>query len=465
MTEKSYLWTTGGAGDGASTYTRDDWSVISKIFAGAGGDYKGVSGNFLNQLGVNATAANQVTIDTGGAIVDGKPYQNNSTVNVTIPSAVGVGNTRIDTIVLECDWTAQTVRIKRVAGTDAATPSAPSLTQNSGTLWQLPLWNVTVNTSGTVTTSDNRDWARFTWIDSGNSGQFLKRDTSVAAGVSWDSPIVPAIGVRLSLSSTLPYPNSDILTATTLYLLPVFGGLIELWTGTAWSPYQLTGSGISVSLVAISNNTNYDVFGYLVGGAPALELTAWSSATARTTALAWSAGRLIKAGDATRRYLGTIRASAAGQCEDSAVKRFVWNYFNPSGRLMYNTASGSHNYATAANRWWNNSSTGSSVEFVTGYDGGTSPINAPKIIMTLSILCSLSQFGAYFGFWNGTNQIGLGKTQSTINLTQLTIEGYLHPSVSSWNFAGYQRVGVYEYGNGSGNLTSNNVELETIVEG
>ena len=465
MTEKSYWWTTGGAGDGASTYTRDDLAVVAKVLGAAGGDYKGVVHSFLNSLGVNATAANQVTIDTGGAVVDGKPYQSNSTVNVTIPSAVGVGNTRIDTITLECDWTAQTVRIKRVAGTDAASPVAPTLTQNAGTLWQLPLWYVTVNTSGAVTTTDARDWARFTWMDEASKdGYFLKRNSTLAAGVEWAIPVIPVFGGRLSISSTLPYPAADLTAATTLYMLPVNGGVVELYTGSVWQSYQMTGSGISVSLAAISNSTNYDVFCYLSGGAPALELTAWASATARTTALAWSSGRLIKSGDATRRYVGTIRASAAGQCEDSKTKRFVWNYFNRIGKTLYNSDSGSHNYTPAANRWWNNTSAGSSAEVVTGYDGGTSPLDAPALLMSLSATCSAYPTDTYFGFWNGTTEMGISRAMANAIVT-FTIEGVLNQSVSSWSLPGYQRVGVFERGNGSTVLTTSAVYFEGLLQG
>jgi hypothetical protein len=97
-----------------------------------------------------------VSINTGGALVDGKPYTNSAAVAVNIPSASGAGNTRIDRITLRADWTAQTVRIFRLAGVDAASPSAPALVQTSQTTWDLPLYQALVNTAGTVTLTDER---------------------------------------------------------------------------------------------------------------------------------------------------------------------------------------------------------------------------------------------------------------------------------------------------------------------
>lgn len=158
MTEKSYLWTTGGAGDGASTYTRADWSKISKILATCMG-FEGVAPHWLLDLLGSVPGANTARINTGGAVVDGKPYDNDAAVDVTIPSAVGGGNTRIDRIVLRANWAAQTVRITRIAGTDAASPTAPVITQTSGTTYDIMLYQALVNTSGTVTLTDERVFA------------------------------------------------------------------------------------------------------------------------------------------------------------------------------------------------------------------------------------------------------------------------------------------------------------------
>lgn len=113
----------------------------------------------LNQLAPTANGANTVAINTGGALVDGKPYYNSASVDVNIPSASGGGNTRIDRVVLRAGWAAQTVRITRIAGTDAASPTAPAMTQTPGTTYDISLCTVLVTTAGVVTVTDARTMA------------------------------------------------------------------------------------------------------------------------------------------------------------------------------------------------------------------------------------------------------------------------------------------------------------------
>lgn len=157
MTEFSYWWTTSGtpAGDQVSSYTQAHLARIAAVLAACGG-FEGIAPGYLNQLAGSVAGANTVQIATGGAVVDGKVYDNDAAVNVTIPSASGGGNTRIDRIVLRVSWASFTARITRIAGTDAASPTAPAITQTSGTTYDLPLYQALVNTSGTVTITDER---------------------------------------------------------------------------------------------------------------------------------------------------------------------------------------------------------------------------------------------------------------------------------------------------------------------
>jgi hypothetical protein len=160
MTSMSYLWNCpGGAGDGLNSLTRADWSTISKIFSACNGP-EGVAPGYLNELAGTVTGANTVSINSGGGLCDGKPYNNDAALAVNIPSAVGAGNQRKDRIVLRTDWPAQTVRIFRIAGTDAAAPVAPATSQVPGTLYDVPLYVATVNPAGTVTLADERWFAQ-----------------------------------------------------------------------------------------------------------------------------------------------------------------------------------------------------------------------------------------------------------------------------------------------------------------
>ena len=204
MAEMSYLWTTGGAGDGAATYTRVDWGNIVKILGACSGD-EGVGGGALNEY--NATTSDQhVTIDTGYALVDGKPHTCSAAADYTVISAVGVGNTRIDRIVLRASWAAQTVRLTVIAGVDAASPSAPAITQTPGTTYDILLWQALVDTSGVVTVTDERTWSasppQVTFRQGGSAtvwstvGTTNYRPAEVimqVGAVSWDNSIAGAV--------------------------------------------------------------------------------------------------------------------------------------------------------------------------------------------------------------------------------------------------------------------------------
>ena len=89
-------------------------------------------------------------------MVDGKWFENNAAASVNIPSAVGGGNTRIDRIVLRCSWAGYAVSITRIAGTDAASPTAPAIVQTTGTTYDIKLYQALVNTAGAVTLTDER---------------------------------------------------------------------------------------------------------------------------------------------------------------------------------------------------------------------------------------------------------------------------------------------------------------------
>jgi Putative phage tail protein len=132
---------------------------------------------------------------------------------------------------------------------------------------------------------------------------------------------------RLTLATGDPAPVTDQTAKTTLYLTPSIGQSLMLYVGAAW--VVRTGGEVSLSLSALAANTVYDIFAFDSAGTVTLEAVAWASATARATALARQDGVWTKSGDPTRRYMGTISTTAtAGQCEDSFVKRYVWNARN-----------------------------------------------------------------------------------------------------------------------------------------
>jgi hypothetical protein len=171
---------------------------------------------------------------------------------------------------------------------------------------------------------------------------------------------------RLTLLSGDPAPAADQTAKTIVYLTPYLGQSLMLYVGAAWA--LRTGGEVSLSLAALSANTVYDVFAYDAAGAVALEALAWASATARATALAKQDGVWTKSGDPTRRYMGTISTTAtAGQCEDSFVKRYIWNAQNRVPRpLRRAETAASWSYTTQSVWRQANANTANEVAVVVG---------------------------------------------------------------------------------------------------
>ena len=138
---------------------------------------------------------------------------------------------------------------------------------------------------------------------------------------------------RLTTESGVPVSTSDRSNQSTLYFTPYEGSRIALFNGTSWILF--TFSEISLALSGLTAGNNYDVFVYSNAGTPTLELgTAWTNASVRATALTKQDGVYVLNGSTTRRYVGTIRATAATQTQDTAAQRFVWNYYNRVRRTL-----------------------------------------------------------------------------------------------------------------------------------
>jgi hypothetical protein len=178
---------------------------------------------------------------------------------------------------------------------------------------------------------------------------------------------------RLTVSSGVPVPTTDISTST-IYYTPYNGNMISLYNGTSWAAHTFTER--TLALGTMVSGKNYDVFIYNNSGTLTLELAVWSTDTARLTALALTDGVYLKTGALTRRYLGTFRATSTTTTADSLNNRLVWNANNQVERAVkMDTFTyygyGGHTYTTAAWRAWNNDS-GLIIGYVVGLDRGIS---------------------------------------------------------------------------------------------
>jgi archaellum component FlaF (FlaF/FlaG flagellin family) len=220
---------------------------------------------------------------------------------------------------------------------------------------------------------------------------------------------------RLTTESGVPISTSDRTAQSTIYWTPYLGNRIALYSGAIWS--EVTFSETGLALTGLTSGKNYDVFAYSNAGALALELgSAWTNDTTRATALTLQDGVLVKSGDATRRYLGTIRATGATTTEDSrggttsqvGGKRFVWNYYNRVRRvfsLVDTTAS--WNYTT--NTWRQaNAATGNKVEFIVG---------------DAAILARIAVYAQAYCVANGAGAVVVGVGLDTLSAASGLVQG------------------------------------------
>lgn len=149
--------------------------------------------------------------------------------------------------------------------------------------------------------------------------------------VSFHTTLADAIAATSKVNLTASVTSRIIVlgvTATTLYFAPHTGNRVSLYDGTRWRLYSFTERSLAFS-ASLTSGKNYDVFLYDNSGTLTLELSAaWTSDTVRADALTTQDGVYVKSGATTRRWLGTIRASATDTIESTTEKQYVWNACN-----------------------------------------------------------------------------------------------------------------------------------------
>lgn len=173
---------------------------------------------------------------------------------------------------------------------------------------------------------------------------------------------------RLTLSTGVPVPTSDIAASANVYFTPYTGSRVAFYVvGFGWRLYNF--SELTVSIAAFAADKNIDIFIYDNEGTLTLEAVQWSNNTLRATALARQDGVLVKNNELNKRYLGTVRTSATGEACDTLLKRFVWNYYNRLVRHM-RVVEETDSWTYATNMIWRslNNSSANRVEFVIGVD-------------------------------------------------------------------------------------------------
>jgi len=242
-------------------------------------------------------------------------------------------------------------------------------------------------------------------------------NTSIAGGI-------------LTVSNTELIPTTNVVAASTLYYKPYLSGQIAIYDGSAWNLRTFTFT--SLALTGLTADKNYDVFINWNGSAIVITLgAAWTSDTLRAEALDIRDGVVVKTGNHTKRWVGTIRASSATTTEDTLLKRFVWNAYNGAIRKFKVTES-TANWTDNTSGWRaaRNQAT-NAVEYVTG--DASSFLN----MQTFS-LCSSSGPNAAAS--------GVGIDSTTVNSADVfggvAVTSGLLPVTSA--YAGYPGLGYHK---------------------
>ena len=136
------------------------------------------------------------------------------------------------------------------------------------------------------------------------------------------------------------------------------------------------------------------------------DVTAGKTAAQAATQVADAIDVYVKSGATTRRYLGTIRITGTiGQCEDSILKRYVFNYHHSLARPMSAIeATNSWTYATATWRQANAAS-GNKVEYICGVS---------EALVAAEVLANALLINAY-----GT--VGIGVDSTSANSARVSV--------------------------------------------
>jgi len=211
-------------------------------------------------------------------------------------------------------------------------------------------------------------------------------------GTSNPTTNIATADLRCSLVISMPVTHLDTLAAGGVYVEPYQGNRIALYDGATWNMRTVVETPNTVPNVA---NAVYDLFARDVAGTPTYVIgTAWTNDTSRAVPLVFQDGILTQSGSSgTLRYLCSFRTTAvAGQTEDSARKRYLWNYAHRVRRpIQITDAAANWSYATATIRQAN-ANVANQADVLVGWDESTIDLTL-TIFANNTIALSAMNFG------------------------------------------------------------------------
>lgn len=156
MAETSRFWDGVTVGDAVvSPYDSETEfaDVLRALFKSTSPTNQGAVISAVGGMLVPSGVVSPIMIQDGYAFVWGNWYHNDAALTIAIPTPASAN--RYDRIVLRKDWTAQTVRLVRIAGVEGG--GSPAMVQNVGTFWDIPICTAIITTLAAITTLDNRE--------------------------------------------------------------------------------------------------------------------------------------------------------------------------------------------------------------------------------------------------------------------------------------------------------------------
>ena len=290
--------------------TEDQYSLLFGRYGKPGSLFMGVASQ-PNQTGAGSltvygdSSGMQVKVRSGFAVVRGFAYQN-TTNGQTVAIDTGSASPRIDLIVLTLDPSANTIVLAVVKGTPAASPTAPSLTQNDTTgIYQMEIGRVLVPALATsVAAGDVTDtrpclpvgagvWTT-TQRPAGVQGQMgwnvTNNQLEVYTGSAWQEVKPSSIDASIITTGTISNSRISALPLANVSSLPYIAGTFlapngsggwdsgrvpePLYSGKVNNPTVGTSYTTTGPSVSTSNNSAYHlVSGSCVIGAAAADRT------------------------------------------------------------------------------------------------------------------------------------------------------------------------------------------------
>lgn len=307
---------------------------------------------------------------------------------------------------------------------------------------------------------------------------------AAAARATLGVPFSPPQG-RLTLTSATPVLTSDVTAGTSIYYTPYIGQYVPLYDGSAWAATTFT--ELTLALSSDSGHTGYHQSGknfdlFVINDSGTLRLAtgpAWTSDTARADALTRLNGLLVNNASIVLRfgsasgntvtvaanratYVGTMRASANGQCAmimnpaaaagGGDAKLFLWNAYN---RVIHSATSkesaNSWSYTTTTWRSANNS-TANRISIVNGADEDA----ADAVFNGLTSTSSAAGFVA-IGL-DSTSAISGSPGAAPIDANSISVAAFLAGRIG----LGFHYLQALEFGNTGATFYGDNNSPTTV---